>query len=215
MRQYWYLAAALAAVSALTVFVCFKAYGAVRKRGVERNRLVERLKNENRLKVRFRGAGEQTLMDAEPARLFEGVALLVSERLERQKDLNAAFDALGEPIKIIYAAYYLSTDSVPALSAFFRLNGEPLTGCAVRAAQLLLDAPAAGAVAGEYAAFDDNNEAVSLDPQEIKRLDECFAGVLAGGEIPLRGGEYIQRNAGVFAAYLQDENGAQQTPGRA
>lgn len=206
MRQYWYLAAALAALSVFTAFVCFKAYGAAKKRGSERNRLVERLKKENRLKAQYRGAGEQQLLQSEPAALFEGVALLVSEKIAKQKDLNAAFAALEEPLKTIYAAYYLSVDGSPALSAFFRLNGEPLTGCAVRSAQLLLDAPAAEAVAGQYAAFDDNNEAVSLDPQEVKRLDERFAGMNASGEIPLRGGEYIKRNAGVFAAYLTDED---------
>lgn len=211
MRQYWYLAAALAAVSALTVYVCFKAYGAAKKRSGERNKLMERLKYENRLKAQFRGAGEQALLQAEPARLFEGVALLVSERIEKQKDINAGFDALDEALKTVYAAYYLSVDSVPALSAFFRLNGEPLTGCAVRAARLLLDEPDAETVAGEYAAFDDDNEDVSLDLQDIKRLDGLFAGVLKDGVIALRGGEYIKRNAAVFAAYLLNESGPPQS----
>ena len=94
MRQYWYLAAALAAVSALTVYVCIKAYGAVKKRSGERNKLMERLKYENRLKAQFRGAGEQALLQAEHARLFEGVALLVSERIEKQKDISVLY-ALG------------------------------------------------------------------------------------------------------------------------
>jgi len=207
LRQYWYLAAALAAVTALTVYVCFKAYRAVQKRGGERNRIIDRLKYENRLKAEFRGASEQQLLQAEHARLFDGVALLVSEKLEKQKDLNAAFSALDEPLKMIYAAYYLSTDSSPALSAFFRLNGEPLTGCAVQAAERLLDARAAETVAAQYAAFDDNNESVSLARDSVKQLDEAFVPVLANGEIPMRGGEYIKRNAGVFAAFLLDESG--------
>lgn len=199
----------------MTVYVCFKAYRAAKKRSAERNKIIERLQNENRLKAQFRGAGEQQLLQAEPAGLFKGVALLISERIEKEKDLNAAFGALGEPLQTIYAAYYLSADSSPALSAFFKLNGEPLTGCAARAAQLLLGAPAAEAVAGEYAAFDDNNEAVSLDRDSIRQLDEAFAPVLERGEIPLRGGEYIKRNTGVFAAYLLEAGSPAPAPDNA
>ena len=57
----------------------------------------------------------------------------LQQRLEKQADMTAAFQACTEPEREMYALYYLCEDGVQKLSRFFRINGEPLLSLAPRA----------------------------------------------------------------------------------
>lgn len=196
--QYWYFSVAFVVFSIITVFVCIKAYQASKRTRSERDIIINRLKYENRTRAEFSNLTSELMASAEPKKLFDGVALNIQSMLEKESDMNEAFENLPQPQKYIYALYYVATDGVQKLSKFFRMNGKPLTPVAGEAVELILGCKAYELYIKEYAAFDDDNEEVSVLPAEIKAQDEAFALLMDEIKIDVLAADYIKQNPEQF-----------------
>lgn len=194
IQEYWYLSLAFVAISILTVFVVFKAYKASAQAGAERNKVIERLKYENRTRAAFASLTRELAETAEPKALFDGVALNIQAGLEKESDMNAAFEKLTTPQQYIYALYYVLLDGSQKLSEFFKMNGKPLTPIAGEAVRQILGCKAGELYNEEYAAFDGDNEDVSLITTEIKQKDQAFAAFLEQIDANALAAGYIKEN---------------------
>ena len=158
-----------------TVIVCVVlwvlALRSSKKRNAKRDALIARLEREHALRREFETPTRQQLIDAPPERLLEGLCARTQGRLEDQKDLRAAFGALPELERHVYALGYVIQDGREALSGFFKANGPPLTDAALEAALRFLDEDSASIFQQEFDAFDERNETISLVRETIDSLD--------------------------------------------
>ncbi|MEI6578053.1 MAG: hypothetical protein WCN92_01165 [Eubacteriales bacterium] len=198
ITQYWYLSLAFVFFSIITVFVCIKAYQASKRTRLVRDKIINRLKYENRTRAEFSELTKELISSAEPQKLFDGVALNIQARLEKESDMNAAFENLSKPQKYIYALYYVAHDGAQKLSDFFKMNGKPLTPVAGEAVELILGCKAGELYKKEHEAFDDDNEDTSLLPQEIKEQDEAYTLLKAEMDIAALVAAYIKQNSEQF-----------------
>jgi hypothetical protein len=184
--------AVFAAVTLLTVFVCFKAAQSSRKRYAANEKTMKKIKEENELCNEFAILTETLISSAESDRLFKGVALNLQKRVAEKSDITAEFNSLSDEQKEIYALYSVIDDGEARLSGFFEVCGKPLTDVALRAIERLLDGEAVEAFRKEFDAYDDDNEAASVIPEEIKKLDESFRELAPVELICQKAGEFIK-----------------------
>lgn len=184
--------AVLAAVTLLTVFVCFKAAQASSRRYAANEKTMKKIKEENELRNEFAILTETLVSSAEPERLFKGVALNLQKRVADKSDMTAEFDALSDEQKEIYALCSVIDDGADKISGFFEVCGKPLTEFALKAIERLLDGEAVDAFRKEFEAYDDDNETVSFIPEEIKKLDESFKNLAPVELICKKAGEFIK-----------------------
>ena len=197
IREYALLWAAFAASLIGCAILWHKAMKSSRARHIKRDEEIARLKREREFREEFASPSQETLIAAAPARLIEGLCSNIQAWLEEQPDLLQAFHSIPEPRRWIYALGYLVQDSRESLSEFFRKNGEPLTTAAMEAVQMLIGGEFAEIFNKEFAAYDSNNEEVSLLDKEILLLDARFLSLLQEGEDALYAEvkEYILANA--------------------
>lgn len=202
MIQYFlerpYLIVIMAAVILLTLFVCIKAGQASAKRSKINEALIKKFKEENELRKEFAVLTEKTVNSADSPRLFKGVALNLQKRISDASDMVSEFNLLNDAQRDVYALSFVAEDGETGLSEFFRANGQPLTGAALKAFKKLFDAEASDIFEKEYNAFDDENEDVSMIPEEINSLDKAFSLLIDVEKICVCGGEYIKQNYAMF-----------------
>lgn len=202
MIQYFlerpYLIAIMAAVILLTLFVCIKAGQASARRSKMNEALIRKFKEENELRNEFTVLTEKTVEAADSGRLFKGVALNLQKRISDAADMVSEFDSLNEAQRDIYALSFVLEDGEKAISEFFRANGQPLTGAALKAVKKLFDAEISDVFEKEYNAFDSDNEEVSVIPEEVESLDKKFRSLLTADELCVCAGEYIKKNYAMF-----------------
>ena len=165
-----YVVAILVALALLTAFVCVKAAQASAKRHAENEKIINKLKEDNRLRNKFAVLTRQLIDSSEPTELFKGVALNLDRQISDAEDMEQAFAAL---------------------------NGSPLTDTALEAVKKLLPA-AAEPFGKEFLAFDGNDETTSFVQSDIEQWDLDFAAVIAASPIEQAGGAYIAANADKF-----------------
>ncbi len=182
----------LAAVTLLTVFVCFKAAQASSRRYAANEKTIKKIKEENELTNEFSILTESLVASADSDRLFKGVALNLQKRVADKDDIMAEFHSLTDEQKEIYALYSVVDDGENRLSGFFEACGKPLTEYALKAICRLLDGEAVQVFRKEYDAFDSDNETVSFIPEEIKKLDESFISLAPIDGICIKAGEFIK-----------------------
>jgi len=176
------------------------ALRASRKRRGKRDALIAQLEREAALRREFAGVTREKLIDTPAERLVEGLCVCIQARLEEQKDMREAYDALTEHERLVYALGYVIQDGRENLSGFFKVNGPPLTDDALEAVLRFLDEGAAGIFQREFRAFDERNETVSLVREIIDSLDAEWArlreeaGEAFYGEVK----EFILANSGAF-----------------
>lgn len=188
----------LAALAVITVFVCIKAANAFSKQRKLNNEIVEKLKADTALRKEFDELTEEKAAKADDERLFKGVALGISRRIEKSENILKEFEALNDSQRIIYSLYFVFEDGSEKLDKFFRTNGTPLTDFALKGAQKLFPEKAAQAFNNEFDAFDENNESASIIPANIERDNAAFSEFINSDGIftPLAG--YIRENLGDF-----------------
>lgn len=202
MIQYFldrpYLIIILIAVLALTVFVCIKAGQASAKRSQINAALMKKLKEENELRNEFSILTSSLAEKAQSDKLFKGVALNLQKRISDAADMNAEFDSLTQGQREIYGLSFVIEDGGEALSAFFRTNGQPLTGAAYSAMERIIGGRAFEIFDAEYKAFDPENEEASYEPEKIAALDSEFLDVISENELCTKAGNYIKANVEKF-----------------
>lgn len=200
--EYWYLWLLLVILVVAAFFVWGKAAQAARKRGEKRAEIEEKLKYEARLRKEYAVLTTDVIADAPQDTLLDGAVCQLQQRLEKQADMTAAFQACTEPEREMYALYYLCEDGAQKLSHFFRVNGEPLLSLAPQALRHIDAQEEARIAAEEYEMFDEENEAVSLDQGRVEALDHAFAEAFQLARVKSLAADYIRAHA---PAFLQEK----------
>ncbi len=199
MKEYWYLYLVLLGLIALTAFVVKKAAEASKRTHGRNQALLAKAKREKELRDAYANLTEEVIAAAPADTLFEGVALILENQCQRSSDVNAFYRGLNRPQQLVYAAYYLLTDTKEAaLSAFFRRSAQPLTGDAADAAAEMLDPRTAEIVKNMFDCFDEDNESASVIPEVLDKLDEQFSAQLSQNNFYISCGEYIKKNSTFF-----------------
>lgn len=173
--QYKVLTVILIAAVALLVFVMIKASRAVRRHNAERDALLARLQKEKALRDKYASFTRETALEADGKELLHGVALCIQKALEKETDMTAAFSALPEEKQIVYALDFVLCEDAETLSAFFRLNGKPLTTAALEGARRTFDAQHLELFERGFRMFDSDDETTSSVPEDVRKLDADFA----------------------------------------
>lgn len=193
-----YLILIMAAVIALTVFVCVKAGKASAARSRENEAIMKKLKEENELRNEFAVLTQRTVSEAQPERLFRGVALNLQKRISDSSDMLGEFEKLTQEQREIYALSFVEEDGSEKLSDFFRANGAPLTLAALDGIKRIFGGRAAEIFEAELNAFDPENEEASFIPEQIQAFDSEFAQLTPGGATARAAGKFITENAEKF-----------------
>ncbi len=157
----------------LTVITMIQASRAGKKRAAERDAIIAKLEKEKALRQKYAVLTEESFEEPDAEKLLAGIAANIQMKLEKTENMNEAFTALPVCAQYIYALQYVLEDSGGnALSQFFRCNGEPLLRTADAAVRDVIGRPLYEFFTQMYAMFDEENEAVSYDPEKIKALDE-------------------------------------------
>ncbi|MBQ7540793.1 MAG: hypothetical protein IJT44_00705 [Clostridia bacterium] len=173
--EYKVLTAVLIVSYALLLFVGVKASRAVRRHNAARDAVLKKLREEAALRQKYGALTRETALSADAGELLHGTALCVQRALEDENDLTAAFRALPAPKQYVYAWNYLLCEDAETLSAFFRLNGKPLTDAALEGARAAFDVLHRDTFERGYRMFDPDDETVSVLPEDVRKLDEDFA----------------------------------------
>lgn len=173
--QYKGLTAVLVVAVILLIFVSIKASRAVRQHNTERDAILDRLKKEGALIRKYTSFTRETAMQSDGKELLHGVALCIQKALEKEADMTAAFTALPTEKQIVYALSFVLCEDADTLSAFFRLNGKPLTTAALEGARRTFDARHLELFEKGFRMFDPDDETTSSLPEDVKQLDADFA----------------------------------------
>lgn len=198
MLEHPYWLVILAVLIIITVFVCIKAGAASSKRYKASEAIMKKLKEENLLRNEFAVLTQSLIDGAEPARLFKGVALNLQKKISDAADMNAEFEKLTDEQKEVYALSFVVEDGSEKLSEFFKANGQPLTGFALKGFTRLFDGKAAEIFTNEYDAYDPDNENSSLIPAETEKNDAEFAQLITADAICDAAGRMIKENCEKF-----------------
>ncbi len=190
--------AVFAAVLAITVWLCIMAGKASAKRYGTNAKIMEKLKEQNKLTEEFSVLSNELIKTADPERLFKGVGLNLHKRVAKKADIMAEFNSLTEKQKEIYALFAVYEDGGEKLSKFFKGSTQPLTGYAESAVKNVLDYKAYAIFVKEFNAYDSENESVSFIPAEIEKLDSEFAQLVTSENLCKNAGEYIAANSQDF-----------------
>lgn len=196
--QYKVLTAILIVAVALLVFVLVKASRAVRRHNAERDAILARLQKEKALREKYTYFTREIALSSDGKELLHGVALCIQKTIEKEPDLTAAFTALPAEKQIVYALDFVLCEDAETISAFFRLNGKPLTTAALEGARRTFDAEHLELFETGYRMFDPDDETTSCVPGDVQKLDADFA---AADETALYEGirNFIADNAELFS----------------
>ena len=203
-QEYPALYVAIAVVAILCLFLWVMAMRSSRRRRGERDALIAALEREKELRAQFKTVTQQLLIDTPPEVLVEGLCCGIQARLEKEPDMQAAYDALTQPRRLVYALGYVIQDGREALSEFFRRNGQPLTRAALEAAWCMVGGEYAEIFQREYDAYDESNEQVSLVKEAIAADDARFAELARkqGEGLYAQAKEFILANSADFTSNM-------------
>ena len=192
---------ALALLAILTVFVCIKAMLAGKKRSEERERIIADIEKEKALRKEFKCVDETTFSQGkDDYRLITGMCAHIQQKIEKIEDITAAFYALSDVEKNIYALGYVFEDSKNGLSNFFRANGEPLLSTAENVVSEIIGGRFSEIFTAEYIMLDENDETTSVDNDALKKMDEEFKEIISSESESIYScvAEYIRGNKDIF-----------------
>lgn len=193
-----YLLLILAALIVLAVWSWMKAGKAAAKRQKENAALLKKMDEDTALMREFLELTAEKAENAEPEKLVKGVALGLCRRIEKAADIQKEFDTFTGAQKQIYALYFVFEDGGKALSAFFKANGQPLTGCAKAAVTAFYPGEGAEVFEKEYLAYDEDDETTSLIPADIAEQDAAFLRFIENNDVWSAPADYIKANLADF-----------------
>lgn len=153
--QYWYLWLIFIALCVLTVFVLRKASAALGANNAERERMTAELKRLKELKETFQHASAETVAQAEPMELLEGVNAVLQAKVEKAEDAEKCFETFSKPQQYMYTLLYYLEDSEETPAFFLRHNGEPLLSLAAPTLEAIGEAELSEAL---FTYFKDQKE---------------------------------------------------------
>lgn len=195
----FYLWIILAVAVVLLVFMWRKASKTSKEHYRRQEELKQQLIHQAELKRDFEELTREKIENTPDEKLLEGAAACVQFHLERHIDMEERFEQLPLSCKYIYTLEYLTEDTKDGLYEFFKKNGEPLTGLAAAAAgEVFKNERLTDIIRTEYSMSDDNNEEVSVDSDEILRLDGEFAEIMKSVDVCGLSAKYIREHCEDF-----------------
>ncbi len=201
ISTHWYVGLILFVLLIAAVLMWIKAVSSSQKNRAEREAVIAKLEKEKALRNEFRVLSESSFDIDDKEKLLFGIGANIQLFLEKQENMNKAFDEMPEAKKFIYALNYVFEDSQDGqLSKFFKANGQPLTGEAEKAVKEIIGGKFSEVFSSLYNMTDDDIEDVSYDETKIAEYDKSFAEIMSGekSEIFEKIAQYIKSNKAVF-----------------
>lgn len=201
ISTHWYVGLILLVLLVAAVLMWIKAVSSSQKNRAEREAIIAKLEKEKALRNEFRNLNENSFNIDDKEKLLFGIGANIQMFLEKQEDMNKAFDEMPEVKKFIYALNYVFEDSQDGeLSKFFKANGQPLTGEAVKAVKEIIGGKFSEVFTALYNMTDDDVEDVSYDETKIAEYDKSFAEIMNSekAEIFSKITQYIKTNKSIF-----------------
>lgn len=196
IKQYWYLWLAVGILTVITAAVIVMASRAVSSHNAMIKKQLEQLKRLKLLKDKYKGFDKELLEKAEPAEALEGTMAVLQSRIEKADNAEAEFEKFTDAQKNVYTLnYFLEDVEAQGLSYFFRNNGDELRLSAAQALKAVGYDSAVPPVSALSLMFDGNNEDVSVDADEMSKIDGQFSSTFDKQALLLRIKEYIVDNA--------------------
>lgn len=195
----FYLWILLALAVVLLIFICRKASKTSKEHYRRQEKLKQQLIHQAELKRDFEELTKEKIENTPDEKLLEGAAASIQFHLERHIDMEERFGELPLSCKYVYTLQYLIEDTKDGLYEFFKKNGEPLTGLVSQAAdEVFQNKKLTEIIKQEYNMSDDNNEEVSVDADEISRLDKEFAEIISTTDVSGLSAKYIREHSEDF-----------------
>lgn len=198
----FYLWIILALAVVLLIFMCRKASKTSKEHYRRQEELKQQLIHQAELKRDFEELTKEKIENTPDEKLLEGAAASIQFHLERHIDMEERFGELPLSCKYVYTLQYLIEDTKDGLYEFFKKNGEPLTGLVSQAAdEVFQNKKLTEIIKQEYNMSDDNNEEVSVDTDEISRLDKEFAEIINITDVSGLSAKYIREHSEDFLSF--------------
>lgn len=198
----FYLWILLALAVVLLIFMCRKASKTSKEHYRRQEELKQQLIHQAELKRDFEELTKEKIENTPDEKLLEGAAASIQFHLERHIDMEERFGELPLSCKYVYTLQYLIEDTKDGLYEFFKKNGEPLTGLVSQAAdEVFQNKKLTEIIKQEYNMSDDNNEEISVDSDEISRLDKEFAEIIKVTDVSGLSAKYIREHSKDFLSF--------------
>lgn len=201
ISTHWYVGLILLILLVAAVLMWIKAVSSSQKNRAEREAIIAKLEKEKALRNEFRNLTENSFNIDDNEKLLFGIGANIQMFLEKQEDMNKAFDDMPEVKKFVYALNYIFEDAQDSeLSKFFKANGQPLTGEAEKAVKGIIGGKFSEIFTSLYNMTDDDVDDVSYDPKKIEEYDKAYAEIMSEqkAEIFSKIAQYIKTNKSIF-----------------
>lgn len=169
-NEYKILFAILFVLLIVLIVVYSKMGKTMAKRKEEKAALIKKLDHMKLIRETYADLTEEKILSDDGKNLVEGVADNIQVRLEKEDDMNEAFEKLTEEEKTIYAFHYFLEEK--KVSEFFKNFTKPLTPYALSACEKFLPENVLVSVKELYDCYDEDNETASVISEKIAELDE-------------------------------------------
>lgn len=149
------------------------------------------------LKETFTELNTDIITNAEAADLLEGTALHYQLRIQKESNIEKAYELIPVCAQYVYVLDIFSSEGgVP--SEFYQKNGNILRERFVPALEAIGETKLANAVKPLSRMYDPDDETASINNDLIASADEIFAQHYKIDEFKLKAAEYIRSNAELF-----------------
>ncbi len=197
-KEYWVLFVILIVALIALVVVYTKMGKSMAKRKAEKEALIKKLDHMKAIREKYSELTEEKILSDSGENLLEGVVDNIQVRLEKEDNMNAAFENLTEEEKTVYAFYYFLEEAKTKPSEFFRQFTKPLTPYALQACEIFLEKEAFEWVKDLYDSYDEDNETASVISEKINALDEKIIACDIASSAKEKAAEYIKANKSQF-----------------
>ncbi len=199
-KEYWVLFVILVVGLIALAIVYSKMGKTMAKRKAEKEALIKKLDHMKFIREHYADLTAEKILSDNGENLSEGVTDNIQVRLEKEDDMNKAFENLFEEEKTIYAFHYFLEEAKTKPSMFFKNFTKPLTPYAVTACEKFLEKDAFSLVKELYDSYDEDNETASVIPEKINSLDEKIMALDMGDEAKKKASDFIKANVTCFVS---------------
>lgn len=171
--EYWYLWVLFAVLCLVTVFVLYKASGALQQHNNDKKQLLEEIDRLKALKDKFQHASKEEIEACESREVLDGVQAVLQSKIERADDPETCFSTFLLPSQYLYTLYYFLEDSETALSFFLGHNGEPLCSLASPALAAVGEEELSALVKEAYTAYNADDDVSRFDAPFKEAFDRA------------------------------------------
>ena len=198
MGDYRFLWLILLALAVVTAVVIVFAGRALSSHNEETKKLLAEIDRMKALKDKYKDLTPQKAENADGRELLDGVNAVLQARIEKAENAEAEFACFNSAQKYAYCLYYFIEDVRQGLSFFFKNNGRELTEILLPALNAVKAEDIYPLAEAEFAMYDENNEAVSLDYRLIEDTDRKFSEIYSQNGLLENIKSYIKDNIDEF-----------------